>query len=176
MLTLHRPSNVDDVDCFSRILDALEVIQGDMPILFPIHPRTRKNLGVLGLQERIDSLRNIHLMDPIGYLDFLKLNSCARVVLTDSGGIQEETTVLKVPCITLRENTERPVTAEIGSNQVVGTDPDRILQAYHQATSGLWREPQIPPLWDGGTAKRIVNIIEQVFQDWSSPCRMTVGK
>lgn len=156
MLTLHRPSNVDDPNTFSRILDALEVIQKDMPILFPIHPRTRKNLAELGLQDRMDSLSNIHLMDPIGYLDFLKLNSCAAVVLTDSGGIQEETTVLKVPCITLRENTERPVTAEIGSNQVVGTEPEKILAAYRNATGGNWREPQIPPLWDGKAAERIV--------------------
>ena len=156
MLTLHRPSNVDDPSTFSRILDALEVIQADMHILFPIHPRTRKNLADLGLQDRMDSLPNIHLMDPIGYLDFLKLNSCATVVLTDSGGIQEETTVLKVPCITLRENTERPVTAEIGSNQIVGTEPQKILAAYRNATGGNWREPQIPPLWDGKAAERIV--------------------
>ncbi len=159
ILTMHRPSNVDDPETFSRILDALEVIQNDIPILFPIHPRTRKNLDALGLQDRMDSLRNIHLMDPIGYLDFLKLNSCAKVVLTDSGGIQEETTVLKVPCITLRENTERPITAEIGSNQVVGTDPEKILAAYRNATSGQWREPQIPPLWDGKAAERIVRIM-----------------
>ena len=103
-------------------------------------------------------------MDPIGYLDFLKLNSCAAVVLTDSGGIQEETTVLKVPCITLRENTERPVTAEIGSNQIVGTDPERILAAYRTAVSGQWREPQTPPLWDGKAAGRIVRIILQTIQ------------
>ena len=159
MLTMHRPSNVDDPKAFSRILDALEVIQNDMPVLFPIHPRTRKNLVALGLQDRMDSLRNIHLMDPIGYLDFLKLSSCAKVVLTDSGGIQEETTVLKVPCITLRENTERPVTVEIGSNQIVGTDPKKILAAYRNATSGKWRDPQIPPLWDGKAAQRIVRIL-----------------
>jgi len=159
VLTMHRPSNVDDPKTFSRILDALEVIQKDLPILFPIHPRTRKNLAVLGLQERMDSLRNIHLLDPTGYLDFLKLNSCAKVVLTDSGGIQEETTVLKVPCITLRENTERPITAEIGSNQIVGTDPEKILAAYRNATNGKWREPQIPPLWDGKAAERIVRIM-----------------
>ena len=163
LLTLHRPSNVDDPVAFSRILDALEVVQNDMPILFPIHPRTRKNLAALGLQDRMESLENIHLLDPIGYLDFLKLNSCAKVVFTDSGGIQEETTVLKVPCITLRENTERPITAEIGSNQVVGTDPDKILTAYHNALSGKWREPQIPPLWDGKAAERIVEVIlEQI--------------
>jgi len=163
VLTMHRPSNVDDPKTFSRILDALEVIQNDLPILFPIHPRTRKNLEALGLQDRMDSLRNIHLMDPIGYLDFLKLNSCAKVVLTDSGGIQEETTVLKVPCITLRENTERPITVEIGSNQIVGTDPEKILAAYRNATSGNWREPQIPPLWDGKAAQRIVRILFEGF-------------
>jgi len=159
VLTMHRPSNVDGSKTFSQILDALEVIQKELPILFPIHPRTRRNLAELGLQARMDSLRNIHLMDPIGYLDFLKLNSCAKVVLTDSGGIQEETTVLKVPCITLRENTERPITAEIGSNQIVGTDPQKILAAYCNATSGNWREPQIPPLWDGKAAQRIVGIL-----------------
>jgi len=159
VLTMHRPSNVDGSKTFSQILDALEIIQKDLPILFPIHPRTRRNLAALGLQDRMDSLRNIHLMDPIGYLDFLKLNSCARVVLTDSGGIQEETTVLKVPCITLRENTERPITAKIGSNQIVGTDPQKILAAYRNATSGNWREPQIPPLWDGKAAQRIVRIL-----------------
>jgi len=162
MLTMHRPSNVDDTKVFARILDALEVIQQDLPILFPIHPRTRKNLAVLGLQERMDALPNIHLMEPIGYLDFLKLNSLAKVVLTDSGGIQEETTVLKVPCITLRENTERPVTAEIGSNQIVGTDPEKILAAYHNAMSGNWREPRIPPLWDGKAAQRIVRVISDM--------------
>jgi len=163
VLTMHRPSNVDGSKRFSQILDALEVIQKDLPILFPIHPRTRRNLTELGLQDRMDSLRNIHLMDPIGYLDFLKLNSCAKVVLTDSGGIQEETTVVKVPCITLRENTERPITAEIGSNQIVGTDPKNILAAYRNATSGNWREPQTPPLWDGKAAQRIVKILlEQI--------------
>jgi UDP-N-acetylglucosamine 2-epimerase (non-hydrolysing) len=163
LLTMHRPSNVDNPKVFSRILDALEVIQKDISILFPIHPRTRNNLITLGLQGRMDSLRNIHLMEPIGYLDFLKLNSRAKVVLTDSGGIQEETTVLKVPCITLRENTERPITAEIGSNQVVGTDPERILAAYRNVTSGKWREPQIPPLWDGKAANRIVRILLEKF-------------
>jgi len=159
LLTMHRPSNVDDAKTFSRILDALEVIQKDIPILFPIHPRTRRNLAELGLQTRMDSLRDIHLMDPLGYLDFLRLNSCAKIVLTDSGGIQEETTILKVPCITLRENTERPITAEIGSNQVVGTDPEKILTAYRNATSGKLKEPQVPPLWDGKAAKRIINIL-----------------
>ncbi len=159
VLTMHRPSNVDDPVVFSRILDALEVIQNDMPIIFPMHPRTRKNITGTNLGNRIDGMTNLHLLDPIGYLDFLKLTSSAKLVLTDSGGIQEETTVLKIPCITLRENTERPITAEMGSNQVVGTDTQKILHAYQNATSGNWRDPQVPPLWDGKASERIVKIL-----------------
>ncbi len=159
VLTLHRPSNVDDPVVFSRILDALAVIQDKQPVLFPVHPRTRKNLANIGLQQRIEGLKNIHLLEPLGYIDFLKLTSSAAVVLTDSGGIQEETTILKVPCITLRENTERPVTAEIGSNQIVGTDTQKIITAYKNAINGNWRKPQIPPLWDGHAAERIVKIL-----------------
>jgi UDP-N-acetylglucosamine 2-epimerase (non-hydrolysing) len=161
LLTLHRPSNVDDPVVFSRILDALEVIQKDLPIIFPIHPRTRKNITSMNLQKRIDNLARLHLIDPIGYLDFLKLQSSAKVVLTDSGGIQEETTVLKVPCITLRENTERPVTVEIGSNQVVGTDTEKIIHAFRIVMKGDFRECRIPPLWDGKAAERILDVIEE---------------
>ena len=158
-LTLHRPANVDDPIVFSRILDALEVIQNDMPIIFPVHPRTRQNLASLGLDQRMKDMPNLQLVDPLGYLDFLKLMASARLVLTDSGGIQEETTILKVPCLTLRENTERPITTEIGSNQIVGTNPDVIIKAYRQATGSNWREPKIPPLWDGHAAERIVSIL-----------------
>ena len=159
VLTLHRPVNVDNSITFGRILDALEVIQNDMPIIFPIHPRTRRNVASFHLGNRLEELPNLRLIDPLGYLDFLKLMISARLVLTDSGGIQEETTILKVPCLTLRENTERPITAEIGSNQIVGTDPDKISQAYRQAINGSWREPQIPPLWDGCAAERIVKTL-----------------
>jgi UDP-N-acetylglucosamine 2-epimerase (non-hydrolysing) len=159
VLTLHRPSNVDDPIVFGRILEALEVIQNDMPIIFPIHPRTRQNLASFHLSKRLGELHGLQLIEPLGYLDFLKLMTSARLVLTDSGGIQEETTILKVPCLTLRENTERPITVEIGSNQIVGTNPDVIIKAYRQATSSNWREPQIPPLWDGQAAERIVKII-----------------
>ena len=158
-LTLHRPSNVDDPAVFGRLLDALEQIQRDLPIIFPIHPRTRKNLPELGLQERVEGMANLRLIDPAGYLDFLKLMSEAKLVLTDSGGIQEETTILKVPCITLRENTERPVTVEVGSNQLVGTDPDAIRAAYRRVVDGTLPEPQIPPLWDGKAAERIAGLL-----------------
>jgi UDP-N-acetylglucosamine 2-epimerase (non-hydrolysing) len=119
----HRPTNVDNPRIFAQLLDALEVIQRDLPIVFPIHPRTRKSLTENGLAPRMEAMPGLRPIDPAGYPDFLKLLSHARIVLTDSGGIQEETTILKVPCLTLRENTERPVTAQVGSNRVVGTDP-----------------------------------------------------
>ena len=150
---------MDNPVTFGRILDALEVIQNDMTIVFPIHPRTRKNIEGSTTAQHIKKLSNLRLIEPLGYLDFLKLMSSATLVLTDSGGIQEETTILKVPCLTLRENTERPITAEIGSNQVVGTDPDKIIQAYRQVVDGNWRKPKIPPLWDGHAAKRILKIL-----------------
>ena len=159
VLTLHRPSNVDDASAFGRVLDALEIIQNDMPVIFPIHPRTRKNLSSWSLGERIEKLPNLRLTDPLGYLDFLKLMSSAKLVLTDSGGIQEETTILKIPCLTLRENTERPITTQVGSNRVVGTDTDKIIETYRQVVDGGWCEPQIPPLWDGHAAERIVKIL-----------------
>lgn len=160
VLTMHRPSNVDNPVVFARILDGLEVIQRDMPIIFPMHPRTRKNISGTELGNRVDSMANLHLLAPIGYLDFLKLTSSAKLVLTDSGGIQEETTVLKIPCLTLRENTERPITAEIGSNQIVGTETQNILDAYNRLKSGTFRQMQIPPLWDGKAAERIVERIQ----------------
>lgn len=161
VLTLHRPANVDNVAAFARILDALEIIQGDMPVIFPAHPRTRRNLCSTSLWERVDAMVGLRLLDPVGYFDFLKLVSSAKIVLTDSGGIQEETTILKVPCLTLRENTERPITAEIGSNHVVGTETGRIIKAYRHAVDEGWREPQIPPFWDGCAAERIVNILSE---------------
>ena len=159
VLTLHRPANVDDPDTFGRIFDALEIIQNDMPIIFPIHPRTRKNLTFLSLGQRVKKLPNLRLTDPLGYLDFLKLMSSARLVLTDSGGIQEETTILKIPCLTLRKNTERPITTQVGSNRVVGTGTDKIIETYQQVNNGKWCEPQTPPFWDGHAAERIVRIL-----------------
>ena len=159
VLTLHRPSNVDNHVVLDGIVNALEVIQYDMPIIFPIHPRTRNNFTSSSIGKRIEELPNIQLTNPLGYLDFLKLIFSAKLVLTDSGGIQEETTILKVPCLTLRENSERPITTEIGSNQIVGTDPDKIIWAYRQAIDTDRRKYQIPPLWDGKAAERIAVII-----------------
>ena len=163
VLTLHRPSNVDHPETLEKLLDALEVVQGDMPLVFPAHPRTRAKLAEFGLARRLGSLPGLLLLDPIGYLDFLKLLASARLVLTDSGGIQEETTILRVPCLTLRENTERPVTVEMGSNRLVGADPQRILAAYREIAGGEAPAFGVPPLWDGRAAARIVRILAEAL-------------
>jgi UDP-N-acetylglucosamine 2-epimerase (non-hydrolysing) len=163
VLTLHRPSNVDDPAILGGLLDALEVVQNDMPVLFPAHPRTREMLKRSGLAERAASFGNFRMVDPLGYLDFLRLMATARVVLTDSGGIQEETTILNVPCLTLRENTERPVTVELGTNQIVGQDPEQIVAAYRRVTSGEAAQGCVPPLWDGGAAERIVDVLRKAL-------------
>jgi UDP-N-acetylglucosamine 2-epimerase (non-hydrolysing) len=169
VLTLHRPSNVDDPKTLQGILKAVNALAVELPVFFPIHPRTRKNVESFGLVRYLanttpaDSFGIVPL-DPLGYLDFLSLTDRARIVLTDSGGVQEETTALGVPCLTLRENTERPATVEHGSNQVVGVDSDRILAA---AQSILWkpeRQSQRPPLWDGKAAPRIVSILREHLQ------------
>jgi UDP-N-acetylglucosamine 2-epimerase (non-hydrolysing) len=160
-LTLHRPSNVDDPTTFKRILDALEQITERLPIIFPVHPRTRARLQEFGLLSIIERNRNLQLIEPLGYLDFLRLYSGARLVLTDSGGIQEETTALGIPCLTLRENTERPITVEMGTNVVVGTNTEKIVSAAASALDAP-RDKQhtrIPPLWDGHTADRILEAL-----------------
>ena len=162
LLTLHRPSNVDLRESFERILAALEVIATKVPIVFPVHPRTRKTIAELGLSTRVNKIKDLRLVDPLGYLDFLNLSSSARLVLTDSGGIQEETTALGIPCLTLRENTERPITVELGTNVVVGTDTTRIVTAATAALNGSARKTtHQPPLWDGRTSERILDALEE---------------
>ncbi|MEK6677141.1 MAG: UDP-N-acetylglucosamine 2-epimerase (non-hydrolyzing) [Planctomycetota bacterium] len=174
VVTLHRPSNVDRVDVFGSILSALERISQDMPVVFPVHPRTRKNLETLGFSERIASAVALRLIEPLGYLDFLKLMSDAAVVLTDSGGIQEETTILGVPCLTLRENTERPITLTQGTNQLTGTFLKNILDAYANAR-GQANPSKTPDLWDGHAAERIVTILTGPSQALSSPKTVLAG-
>jgi UDP-N-acetylglucosamine 2-epimerase (non-hydrolysing) len=162
LLTLHRPSNVDLRDAFERILAALDVIASKLPIVFPVHPRTRKTIAELGLSDRIDGIRDLRIVDPLGYLDFLNLSSNARLVLTDSGGIQEETTALGVPCLTLRENTERPITVELGTNVIVGTDTAKIVSEATAALNGSAKKAaRQPPLWDGRTSERILDALEE---------------
>lgn len=162
-LTLHRPSNVDNMDNFRKILAALEIIQQELPIVFPIHPRTRKMIQEFGLEDYVVSMKNLILTDPLGYFDFGKLISASRFVLTDSGGIQEETTVYGIPCITLRENTERPVTVWEGTNELAGCDTETIIALARQILDGNWKKGRIPELWDGAAAGRIIRILEEVL-------------
>jgi UDP-N-acetylglucosamine 2-epimerase (non-hydrolysing) len=154
LVTLHRPSNVDDPMALGSILEALNVISQSIPVLFPVHPRTAKSIRDSGLQ-----LNGIQTMDPLGYLEFLNLEAGAAVVLTDSGGLQEETTILGVPCLTLRHNTERPVTITHGTNTIVGTDKMRILEAFHRIMIGGWQPVGPPEAWDGRAGERIVRVI-----------------
>ncbi|MEI8305651.1 MAG: UDP-N-acetylglucosamine 2-epimerase (non-hydrolyzing) [Chloroflexales bacterium] len=159
LVTLHRPSNVDSPTMLHGLLAAINTIQLRIPVLFPVHPRTRRRIAEAGLQQTVDAMANLRLVDPLGYLDFLGIMAGARLVLTDSGGIQEETTILGVPCLTLRENTERPVTVTAGTNQIVGTNPERIVAAAMQAIETRIHEFRQPELWDGHAAERIVAII-----------------
>jgi UDP-N-acetylglucosamine 2-epimerase (non-hydrolysing) len=159
VVTLHRPSNVDDADVLVGLMGALDSVARELPLVFPVHPRTRARLASAGFTP---DANRWHLVEPVGYVDFVRLLSSAAVVLTDSGGIQEETTVLGVPCLTLRENTERPVTIDEGTNQLVGTDPERIAAAFARARSG-GVAGRVPRLWDGRAAERIADHLAQLL-------------
>jgi UDP-N-acetylglucosamine 2-epimerase (non-hydrolysing) len=155
ILTLHRPSNVDSVGTLHSLLDAINEIAAQIPVVFPVHPRTQQRLSDSGRKQH----PNLKLVPPIAYLDFIFLTSRATLVLTDSGGIQEETTILGIPCITIRENTERPVTVTEGTNQLVGRDPAKILNAAREVLAGRKKQGAIPALWDGHAAERIIEIL-----------------
>jgi UDP-N-acetylglucosamine 2-epimerase (non-hydrolysing) len=158
VLTLHRPSNVDDDASFEKLFVALAEIGREMPIVFPVHPRTRSAVSRSPIAESMVSRGTLRLLDPMGYVEFLGLVADSRLVLTDSGGIQEETTVLGVPCLTLRDTTERPVTVAEGTNRLVGTDPDRILRGWDEVKHDS-RPRVVPRFWDGGAAGRIVDVL-----------------
>lgn len=170
LLTLHRPSNVDDRESLHNILEALKRISREIPIIFPIHPRTRKQVELFRFQDYFNNFDNsnyrvstisqgLHCIDSLGYLNFLRLMLHAKFIMTDSGGIQEETTVLDIPCITLRGTTERPITIEQGTNILVGNDPDKIMSiALSVLEDGISRK-KIPKYWDGRTAERIIKIL-----------------
>jgi UDP-N-acetylglucosamine 2-epimerase (non-hydrolysing) len=166
VLTLHRPSNVDAPETLQGILRAVGMLAESFPVFFPLHPRTRKNIEDFGLQNFLSDAQTaskcgIVPLNPLGYLDFLALNEHASLVLTDSGGVQEETTAIGVPCLTLRENTERPATVEMGSNQVVGVNSDRILAAARSVIAKPRQNYRCPPLWDGKAASRIIPILHE---------------
>lgn len=176
LLTLHRPSNVDHRDAFKNIIEALQEISNNIPIIFPAHPRTRKQIQSFGFEKYFDFIdsdlkdllnpgNSINLLKPLPYLEFLNLMANAKLVYTDSGGIQEETTILGIPCLTIRENTERPVTIREGTNTLVGSHRDKILEESHKILIGKGKKGRIPYLWDGNAAERIVNILFSHLQE-----------
>jgi len=159
LVTLHRPSNVDEPESLRRIFGALDRVAESVRVIFPIHPRTRKRMADLGLAVR--KPERLRILDPVGYLEFLALQQRAAVVITDSGGIQEETTYLGVPCLTLRENTERPITVDLGTNKLVGRDMDLLRTNIDQILAGQWKRGRVPPLWDGKASNRIVHVLDE---------------
>ncbi len=157
VMTLHRPANVDEEYKLKELLDEIISNSRDLPLVFPVHPRTAKILENLGVQHP-----RLHLIEPLGYLEFNYLVERAKAVVTDSGGITEETTVMGIPCMTLRDNTERPETVTVGTNELLGTDPKSIKPAMDKLFSNQWKKGGIPKLWDGKTAERIVEIITEL--------------
>jgi UDP-N-acetylglucosamine 2-epimerase (non-hydrolysing) len=154
LVTLHRPANVDDSAALKSILQSLLEVNRDLAVLFPAHPRTRQRISDFGL-----NVEQLQLLDPLPYVDFLGLQSRATVVITDSGGIQEETTYLGVPCLTVRENTERPVTVSLGTNVLVGRDPGKLRSELSLVLAGKAKKGTVPPLWDGHTGERIAALL-----------------
>lgn len=157
LVTLHRPSNVDQKATLEPLVHCLEEIAERVQIVFPVHPRTRNRLQEFGLHARLEGNNQIKMTTPLGYLEFLKLIKDATIVITDSGGIQEETTFLQIPCVTLRENTERPITVSLGSNYLVGVDPIEVIKTVKTILEGNGKKGVIPPLWDGHAGERIVS-------------------
>ncbi len=170
-MTMHRPSNVDTKPVLERLAGAIWNIAQDIPVFFPCHPRTRQNISEFGLEDKFsfavpdngEPVKNgIYILDPLGYNEFLYLWKDAALVLTDSGGLQEETTALQIPCITMRENTERPVTVSAGTNEIAGTDPAKIEELAKKALTGNWKKGTIPPLWDGQASERIAAVLATI--------------
>jgi UDP-N-acetylglucosamine 2-epimerase (non-hydrolysing) len=166
VITLHRPSNVDDAGIFGEIVGSFEEIQKEITLIFPMHPRTRNNMEQNRIGRRLLSLKKLHIIEPLGYLDFLRLMSESGIVITDSGGIQEETTILGIPCMTLRRNTERPITISNGTNRLVALNAKAIVDCFRSIiNSSACLKYDLPPLWDGMAAERIVDIIYNKYTD-----------
>jgi UDP-N-acetylglucosamine 2-epimerase (non-hydrolysing) len=157
--TFHRPSNVDEPESLRNLVDTLGALCAHLPVVLPLHPRTRARAASHGLLGMLVALPGLHLTEPLGYLDFLGLVRNSRLVVTDSGGIQEETTYLGIPCITMRENTERPITVDLGTNVLVGSDRDLLLRAVDEVLGGRFKRGRVPELWDGRAAGRIVETL-----------------
>jgi len=163
VITLHRAANVDDEDKFNDLLDAIIESSRGLPIIFPVHPRTRKIIEKLISRNQEHWMPNLFLLDPLGYLEFNFLVENAKAVITDSGGITEETTVMGIPCITLRDNTERPETVEIGTNELIGTSPQNVKPSMDKLFDRKWKSGEIPNLWDGKAAERIVGHLMEIY-------------
>ena len=161
VVTLHRPANVDEQESLSQLIAVLAVVSRQLPLIFPIHPRTRARIEAFGLNSQLDASPNIRLAPPLGYLDFLALTSQAKVIVTDSGGLQEESTVLGVPCLTMRPNTERPSTVSIGTSTLIGHDFERLRREFQKVLSGTYKTGRIPEFWDGQTAGRVVAAVRR---------------
>ncbi len=159
VMTLHRPSNVDEKTQLIQILELIEYICKSLHLVLPLHPRTRKNIEQFNLLSKFKSIPNLILTEPLGYIDFVKLMKHSKFVITDSGGIQEETTYLGIPCITMRTSTERPITCEIGTNYLVYPEKEKLITAVKKILNGERRQHRVPPLWDGKAAMRIVDIL-----------------
>lgn len=156
LTTMHRPHNVDNEQGLKDILDIFERSAARLPVVFPMHPRTRNNLEKYGLKDRLEAIDNVHILEPLGYLQFLQLMDNARLIVTDSGGIQEETTYLRVPCLTFRDTTERPITVELGTNILMADlNPDTVMVEVDNILEGRAKQGVVPPLWDGRAAERI---------------------
>jgi UDP-N-acetylglucosamine 2-epimerase (non-hydrolysing) len=158
VLTLHRPANVDGAQQLLALLHAVDAARAGLPVIYPVHPRVAERLQALG-----ERPAGIHFVDPLSYREFTYLVQHARGVLTDSGGVTEETTVLGVPCLTLRDNTERPETVTAGTNELIGTDPSAIAPALARLHAGQWKRGTIPERWDGKAAERIVATLERLL-------------
>ncbi len=164
LMTMHRPSNVDNLAGLETVLRMIELIAAHVTVVFPIHPRTRAKVSEMGLNDRLNNIQHLHLLEPQGYLEFQQLMTHAAAVLTDSGGVQEETTYLQVPCLTFRETTERPITVEIGSNELISNlNPDLVREKVLTILAGNWKQGEIPELWDGKAADRIAALIHDRF-------------
>jgi UDP-N-acetylglucosamine 2-epimerase (non-hydrolysing) len=159
VVTLHRPANVDHETTLSGLLDVLVEISAEIPLVFPIHPRTKARIDEFGLSDRLASAAGMHIEPPLGYLDFLSLTSSARVIVTDSGGLQEESTVLGIPCLTMRPNTERPITVDVGTSTLIGSDPDKLRRHLLAVADNTYKQGRAPAEWDGHAAERIAEVL-----------------
>lgn len=155
VVTLHRPSNVDDAEILLELVKVLVKVSANLPLIFPVHPRTGHALAKTGLLAQLEQARGVHLTPPLGYLPFLSLTSQAKVIVTDSGGLQEESTALGIPCLTMRSNTERPITVEVGTSTLIGSDPQQLEESLNRVFSGSYKVGRCPDLWDGLAAERI---------------------